>query len=168
MSSGENKFFFEEDPAEIVTGVTPTEQADVFGATLEELGISGAPDSMEPMAALVKRVEMKSQKNNLVLLEYGIVDKDYVLHITPVHPKRNLTDMTKLRAAIDQVIISLNKIIPFNIRVEIFLPRDDWEIKVLSFVVREGAQSWNLNPTELDTLIEGEILPTVADICNKQ
>ena len=166
MTSG-NKFFFEEDIEELSTGVTPIEQADFFNGVVGGLGVSGALDSMEPMEAQAKRLEMKDIKNNLVMVEYGIVDKDYVLHITPLHAKRNLTNDTKLRIAIEQTMIALNKIIPFDIQVEIHLPREDYEVKALSFVARGAAVAWNLSTTDLDNLITGEIVPALTTICNK-
>lgn len=165
MSSGKNKFFFEEDTEEISSGVTPQEQADVFGAALDGIGVSGFSDSMEPLEAITKRMEIKEIKNTLLHIEYGIVDKDYVLHITPIHPHRNFMDKTKMRRAIEETIILLNKVIPFDIKVEIHLPREDWEVKVLSFVARGGAEAWNLNTKDLDDLIELKLDQAITSIC---
>jgi len=166
VSSGDIKFFFEEDTAEVLSsGVSTKEQADIFGEVLEELGISGAPDSMEPMEATMKKMVLREMKTTLLHIEYGIVDKDYVLHITPVHPKRNFQGDAKLRLAIQEVILILNKIVPFDLKVSIHLPREDWEVKALSFVVRQGAVAWNLRTEELDTAVTEEVEPKLAALC---
>ena len=165
MTSG-NKFFFEEDAEDPISGVTHTEQADIFSDVLEGIGVSANIDSMEPMGAVAKRLEMHDIKNGLLHIEYGIVDQDYVIHLTPTHPKRNLSSDTKLRSSIEKTIMCLNKVVPFDLQVEIHLPRADWEIKVLSFIVRGAATAWNIDVSYLESIIIGEIGPELTAICN--
>lgn len=166
VSSGDNKFFFEEDTEEIISsGVSSEEQADIFGSSLEGMGVSGAPDSMEPISYEIKPMKVKEKKTNLLLIEYGVVDQDYVLHITPTHPKWNFTDNKKLRTAIETVVIILNQIVPFDLKVEIHLPKEDWEVKVISFVIRGAANAWNLELEPLDAIIEKEVDVKLASIC---
>lgn len=167
MTSGNSKFFFEEDSDDLSTGVNAEEQADIFGSGLEELGLSGGPDSMEPMDAVTVRMEMKEIKSTLLLINYGVTGKDYVLHVEPLHPQKNFTEEHKLRLAIDTIMIAFNKVVPFDIRVEIGLPREDYEVKVLTFIARGGAEAWNLNTEDLDKIIEGDLGQALSNVCMK-
>lgn len=163
-----NKFFFEEDAeSEQGTGVNFKEQADIFGDSLEQAGVKSTLGSMEPLKAEPARLEMKQITNPMVLLEYGIVDKDYVVHITPTNPQRNLQNEVKLRAAIETTILAMNKAVPFDLQVKIHLPQKDWDIKVLSFVITQGADAWNFDIPSFETTIIPDIHKKVSDICVK-
>jgi hypothetical protein len=103
----------------------------------------------------------------LLLIEHGVVANDYVLHITPVHPQRNLQNRNKLHAAIKEIILELNKVVPFDLRVDIHLPQEDWEVKATSFLVREAVNAWNFDLEAMDKITVPEIEKKVSDICVK-
>ena len=162
--SGENKFFFEEDPEG--GELTAKDQADIFGHLMSEVELTSAIESMEPMGVeLDGKIEMKTHSDNLITLEYGIVQDNYTLHITPIHQRRNLTSQNKLNEAIKSVILLMNQKVPFDLKVAIHLPQEDWEIKALSFVIEGGANAWNFNIPEFEELIIPEIFKSVSNIC---
>ena len=103
----------------------------------------------------------------MLLIEHGVVSNDYVLHITPTHPQRNLQAKNKLHAAIKEIITELNKVVPFDLRVDIHLPQEDWEVKATSFIVRGAADAWNFDRDAMDNVTIPSIEKKVADICVK-
>jgi len=165
---GENKFFFEEDSDTAgATGVSAEEQADIFGNILSESGVTSSIESMAPMVAQPVAMSTKKMENAVAVIEYGIVDKDYVLHITPVHPQRNLSADHKLNAALKAVVISLNEIVPFDLQVMIHPPQEDWKVKALSFVIKEGAEAWNFDREKFEDETVHDIAQKITDICVK-
>lgn len=163
-----NKFFFEEDSeAEQGSGVSLEEQADIFSDSVSQAGVSGKIDSMAPMKVEAAPVEVKQERTSLALVEFGVVDKNYAIHITPTHPQRNLKDHKKMRAAIEAAIIEMNRHVPPDLQVNIHLPQEDWDIKVLSFVVQGGAAAWNFDIAAFESEAVPVILKKVSDICAK-
>jgi hypothetical protein len=161
---GENKFFFEDDSED--SSSSAKDQADIFGAILEGVGINSHLESMAPMGVVPDgKVEMKSAKSQIVLIEYGIVQNNYAIHITPTHDKRNLSSDAKMGAAIKSIITEMNKKIPYELKVAIHLPQPDWEIKALSFVVEGGANAWNFDVAEFEAESIPAILKEVTQIC---
>lgn len=163
--NGNNKFFFEEDVTDIGSGVSTDEQADLFGEAMAEIGLNSGIDSMAPKSVEVITNDTHKRENQLLTIEYGIVGNDYVLHVTPRHPTRNLQAVSKLHAAIKEIIIELNKAVPFDLQVDIHLPQEDWEIKVTSFLVKNAANAWNFNREQLDNEVIPEIDRKVSTIC---
>lgn len=164
---GNNKFFFEEDVEEIGSGVTTDEQADIFGEAVAEMGITSPLDSMAPKNVELIQNDVNKIETPMLTIEYGIVGKDYVLHITPTHPQRNLQDGNKLNSAIKEIIYELNTVVPFDLRVDIHLPQPDWEVKATSFIVRDAANAWNFSREEMDNEVVPEIERKVSAICVK-
>lgn len=165
--SGENKFFFEEDVSSNGTGVSTGEQADLFGEAMSEMGIVSNLDSMAPKGVVLITNDVKEILNAVIKIEFGVVDRDYVVHITPTHPQRNLQDKKKLDAALRVVVIELNKIVPYDLRVDIHLPQEDWDIKVTSFVIREAGVAWNFDRVSVETQVIPVILEKLTEICVK-
>ena len=164
--SGENKFFFESDPEDQDGGsFTPEDQANIFGSIVSEIGLKSDIDSMAPMSAVPDKVEMKTKTDNLILLEYGIVQNNYTIHLTPIHQRRNLSDNNKLNDAIKTIVLLMNKMVPFDLKVSIHLPQEDWEIKALSFVIEGGADAWNFNVADFEETIIPEIFDKISKIC---
>jgi autotransporter translocation and assembly factor TamB len=164
---GENKFFFEEDSEEVSgAALNPEDEANIFGAIVSETGVSSQIESMEPITIMPDgKVEMKSQNTQIVLIEYGIVQDNYAIHITPTHDKRNLSSDKKLNQAIESTILEMNKKVPLDLKVAIHLPQADWEVKALSFVVQGGANAWNFDIQEFEKESIPEILKKVTSIC---
>jgi hypothetical protein len=160
---GENKFFFEDDSED--SSSSAKDQADVFGAILEEAGINSPIESMAPMGVVPDKVEMKSDKTQIVSIEYGIVKNNYAIHITPTHNKRNLSSDAKMSSAIKEIITEMNKKVPYELKVAIHLPQEDWEVKALSFVIEGGADAWNFDIKDFESESIPVILEKVTQIC---
>lgn len=164
---GKDTFFFEEDPAAgDDSGVTGEEQADTFLSVLAEGGIikdRSSLTSFDPMKAAAD-ADTKKTKTAMVEIEYGIVKGDYVIHVVPTHPHKNLKNQKLLEHAIRQTVLMLNKEIPGTLKVDIYLPRADFEIKATSYVVRDAADAWNFDATKVEALIPA-ILEQVGKIC---
>lgn len=164
----EDTFFFEEDTeGGLDTGVTGAEQADTFLSVLEGEGIikdRGPLTSFDQMKN-VSEADTKVTKTSLVEIEYGIVKGDYVIHITPIHPQKNLLKKNLLEAAVKQTVIILNKTIPPTLSVDIFLPRSDYEIKAMSYVIRQATDAWNFEVSKIETEAIPQILEQVGKIC---
>lgn len=167
MTAGKDRFFFEEDPeAGAESGLTWEEHTDAF---LNFLGDSGnikdkAGISLEPMQT---GVDMKTEHHitRLLDIEYGVVKSDYVIHITPIHPHKNLTAEAVLKKAVLAAIAILGQIIPTTLPVRVFLPRKDFEVKAISFVVVDGAEAWNLDHAEIKDKAVPELVEQIEKIC---
>lgn len=167
--SSKNKFFFEEDESAaadgVDTGVSYEEQADIFGSVVQEtVGSDILIGSMAPISATPDTYDMHTIQDALLRLEYGQVGDDIVLHITPVHPQRNLRDPIKLRKAIEETILTMNTIVPFDVMVRIVPPRDDWEVKMTSFIIEKGAIAWNLDKAALYACMP-DIHTKIKNVC---
>lgn len=165
----DDKFFFEEDPdAKGDSGITWSEHTTTFLSVLETEGVlrERKEISLDPM---MPQSEMQTQhlKTTLLDIEYGIVKDDYVLHVTPLHPRKNLTNTNLLSEAMRAMIVLLNAEVPTTLRVEIFKPRADWEIKATSFIIKEGATAWNLDRGKIESVIIPKIMEQVSAICMK-
>lgn len=164
------KFFFEEDTSvsgQEESGITWDEHADTFFNVLEGAGVTADKDSLAPKGVETERYKTTSKKTQLLELEYGIIKEDYVIHITPCHPHRNLTQRTALAEAVKACVFALNDIVPFDLKVRLHLPQDNWEIKAISFVIEGGADAWNLNRETLEQVTIPDIEAKVTAICMK-
>lgn len=175
--SGETKFFFEEDAAsdnsnqearsDIFSQETEDKLgfSDIFGQVVEEK--SGKKESMDGRSAMSMEIvsDLKEMRNSLLLIEYGTVGDDYVIHITPTHPTRNLQSDQKFSAALKKVVEEMNKHIPFDIRVDIHLPQKEWEIKATSFIARGAKTAWNVDIDDLNTKLIPVLFDGVTNIC---
>jgi hypothetical protein len=166
---GKEDLFFEEDPkAPEETKMTWEEHSDTFFGVLQGEGIvSNREDmSMAPMG-VVPEMSAKVQKNGVVEIEFGVVKDDYTVHITPIHPKKNLSNQALFKEALKEAVTILNGVVPPELKVDIFLPRPDWEIKATSFVVRGGATAWNLDHTRIEKATVPLLLEAVTAVCMK-
>ena len=162
-----DKFFFEEDPqAGEDSGLTWGEHAEAFMGALKEDGLAQSGLSLEPMDAQ-SDMDMTTVKNSLIELQYGTVGDDYVIHITPTHPQKNLKLKPLLDEAMKTTITILAAYVPVSLRVDIHPPQKDWEIKATSYLIRGGATAWNLDRAELESKALPEMIDKVGQICMK-
>jgi hypothetical protein len=160
-------FFFEEDPqAEGASGLTGKEHAEAFFSVLEQEGIIKDRQGVEAFDELKAQSEISTQteRTSLVEVEYGIVKADYVVHVTPIHPVRNLSQRPLFEQAVKQCVVLLSKAVPVSLRVDIYLPQPDWQIKATSFVIRDAADTWNFDAKAVEAAIP-DILEQVTKIC---
>jgi len=167
---GNNRFFFEEDPeAKEETGLTWGEHTNTFIDVLKKDGFIKEGDAAIALGDTLKAeadvVKTKHSKNSLLDIEFGIIQSNYAIHITPLHPHKNLTNPKALDRAVREAVIILNKIIPPNLQVDIFLPRADYELKAISFVIREGAEAWNLDAANLENIAIPQLMEQIGKVC---
>lgn len=164
----DDTFFFEEDTeGGLDTGVSGEEQADTFLSVLEEAGIlkGGSPlISFDPIKN-ASDADTKKINTTLLEIEYGTVKGDYVLHVTPTHPQKNLAKRQLLEAAIKQTVIILNNSVPPTLKVDIYLPRSDYEVKATSYIIRQAADAWNFDSNQIEAVVIPQVLEQVGKIC---
>ncbi len=81
------------------------------------------------------------ESHGMVDIEHGAnVDGDYIWHFMPKHHSKTFPeDLSKVY----QVLVTyLNKIIPESIKVDVYPPPKDWEIRLLTVVARKIKKSW--------------------------
>lgn len=159
------KFFFEQDAeATEETSASWQEHGDAFFNVLADTGVikEGSFD-MAPMQATPET--FTKVDNKVVQLEYGVVGDDYVLHVTPIHPKKNLAREDLYKQGLYHCIVALNTVVPYDLQVDIYKPQDDWQIKATSFLIRGGATAWNLDRDKIASDVIPLILKTVTEVC---
>jgi hypothetical protein len=163
MANSKPKFFFEADPAAKSPGLSWQEHAETFFSTLQDTGVvkESNLDLSEKTAAIDG--EMKTSSSKLVQIEYGTYQNNYAVHITPIHPARNLRSEDSVKQAVYVLAKTLNEHVPYSSTVNLFLPRPDWKVKVISAVILEGAKTWNLDIKKL----EREAIPKIMQEVEK-
>lgn len=160
------KFFFEPDDTEVTTN-------DGFFNALEAAGViqthansdqvqsflAGGERGAEPVAS------MKRSESRLVSIEYGTYHDNYAIHVTPTHAHKNLATDTQARQALKELVLIMNEYVPYTLQVELFLPRDDWKMKVISAVVKNAAAAWNFDAEKFDREAIPRIHAAVEAIC---
>lgn len=137
------KFFFEQEEED----TKPSEDKEFF-FMLKEAGIVQQPgDKPQDISA---DAVMKQVSTKLVAVEYGTYQDNYAVHVTPVHPRKNL-DESKVEDAIRQLILVMHEYVPQTLQVKIYPPRADWQMKVISFVIEGGATAWNFDVAEFES-----------------
>jgi len=103
---------------------------------------SGKTDSIK--AAVFTR-----QISGGVAIDHGFDGSDYVWHIEP-GPRR------QWKVTMDRVIYAIAKtmhgVIPDNVKVNIFKPYLDWEVKVVTFKAHGLGDCWNVTPKDITDL----------------
>jgi len=158
------KFFFEADEPNSEYSLTSEEHANTFFSTLQSAGIiqdSPLEDFEEKKVAADAAMSKKESK--VLLMEYGTYQDNYAVHVTPIHAKKNLETPQQIKQALYHLASILNEYVPHEVQVNLFLPRDDWQMKVVSAVVLNGANVWNFDKKRL----EEEGIPRIFDAIEK-
>lgn len=113
------------------------------------------------------RGQMKKMATGVLEIEYGTYDNDYSIHITPVHEKKNLRNDVHVEEALKAAILALVPHVPQSVHVDIFPPRPDWKMKVISFVLRDGINAWNLDIKQLEEVAIPAIFNAVQEVILK-
>ena len=166
-----DKFFFEEDPeSEKDSGISWEEHTDTFLSVLKKEGyLQDLPfDKLSlgsEMKAEADRNETKHVTSSLLDIEFGVIQSNYVLHITPVHAQKNLSKPALLNEAVKTAVILMNQVIPANLDVKIFMPRVDYPVKAVTFSIAGGGEAWNFDQTQLETEVVPKMLEQIGKIC---
>jgi len=160
------KFFFESDPAaeKPWDNLPPPEHADTFFSTLQSAGIiQDAPMEDMEEKKVAATASMKMVESKVLTLEYGTYQNNYAIHLTPIHPRKNLENDQDVKQAMYYLASILNEYVPHEVQVNLFLPRPDWKMKVVSAVVQNGATVWNFDRKRL----EEEGIPRIFEAVEK-
>ena len=144
------KFFFETDSSSEEYALSSQEHADTFFSTLKSSGIiHDSPDNLDEQQVTAD-AQMQRMEGPVLHIEYGTYQENYAIHLTPVHPQRNIRDDAMVRQVLLETVPILNDYVPQSLRVDIHPPRTDWKLKVISFVINGAAKSWALNTAQLE------------------
>lgn len=160
------KFFFEPDTqAGHDSGLTTEEHADTFFSTLVDAGIikDSADDDFETKTAEAQAF-MRRLESSLLQLDFGTYQDNYAIHITPIHPKKNLSTDLLVKRALKELVLVMNEYVPYTCQVNLFLPRSEWKMKVISAVVVGGATAWNFDQTKFDDEAAPKIFKAVEKV----
>lgn len=152
------KFFFEEDKQDQTQALPADEHASSFFSTLQAAGIiqeAVGEDLKE------KKIEadasMNKMENKVLCVEYGTYQNTYAIHITPVHPQKNLKTDKEVEKAVWELVKIMKLYVPQSVHIDLFLPRKDWKMKVISAVIKDWEKDWAFDVNKL----EGEGIPTL-------
>ena len=143
------KFFFEADPAATEPGLSWKEHAETFFNVLRDTGVIQTSESME-QKGVTASASMQVKSSKVLQVEFGTYQDNYAVHVTPIHPVKNIRTDGQMKAALFLLVKILNDYVPYNLQVNIHMPRADWKIKVVSAVVQGGATSWNFDRERLE------------------
>jgi hypothetical protein len=160
------KFFFEPDEAQ-------APQNDSFFDALESAGViqtsvnsnqvqsflNGGEQEAESLAS------MKRLDSRVLSVEYGTYRDNYAIHLTPIHPQKNLATDAHVRLALKELVLIMNEYVPYTLQVELFMPRDDWKMKVISAVIKNAAGAWNFDSEKFDLEAIPRIHAAVEAVC---
>lgn len=145
------KFFFEPDLSTDDSGLSNQENANTFFSALKDSGvIQEAPLEDLEMKRTEVLASMKKMENKYLSIEFGVYQDNYAVHVTPVNSYKNLTNDVMVKRACTELATILNEYVPYTLRVDLYLPRAEWKLKVISAVVLGGATAWNFDPGKLE------------------
>lgn len=146
------KFFFEEDPqADAESSLTSAEHSDMFFNTLKEVANVQEHQGNElEEKQFSSLAAMKKMESKVLTMEYGTYEDNYAIHVTPIHPTVNLKTEKMVEAAMKAMVVEMNTYVPYDLQVNLWFPRPDWKLKVLSAVVEGGATAWNFDRQKLE------------------
>lgn len=114
-----------------------------FFFLLQEAGVVQQPgDKPQDVASDAK---MQTVSSRLISVEYGTYQENYAIHLTPVHPVKNLSTEQKVYEAMRELVLIMNEFVPQTLQVKLHPPRADWQVKVISAVIENGATAWNFD-----------------------
>lgn len=162
MSS--SKFFFEEDTSIHVE--QPAQESVTEDKTfVEQLKAAGVIKETSAPEYVSGDASMKKYQSKLLLIEYGKYRGNYAVHLTPVHPRKNLATDRQVEMAVRELAIHMNKVVPPTMNVDLFLPQAGWSVKVISAVVIDGADAWNFQIDKFENEEIQSLAKAVEKIC---
>lgn len=135
------KFFFEGEESSIEKPEDSKEKEFFF--LLQEAGVVQQPGD-EP-EAVSSDAKMKNVASRLLDIEYGTYKDTYAVHLTAIHPAKNLSTEQKVYEAMRELVLIMNEFVPQTLQVKLHPPRADWQVKVISAVIEGGATAWNFD-----------------------
>ena len=153
------KFFFDDEP----DPQTVADNEEFFSTLVNQGTVVQAKIDLSEKQIDVQ-ASMKKIGSQLVTVEFGVYQENYAIHITPIHPQRNIVNDPMLKKALRRVVVVLNEFVPYTLSVQLHLPREDWKMKVVSVVIAGGATAWNLDTDKLEVDCMPRILQAVEDV----
>jgi hypothetical protein len=126
---------------------------ETAGEALTQLS-STKPGRVSPSDALI------TERRGRVEIQYGWVESDYVWHFTPT------TNSGGWGVSADRVLYliaqTMNAVIPKTVKVDVFKPMLEWEIKAISFKALNLKMTWNVSEEDIKSLTD-----TLFDVLSK-
>lgn len=104
---------------------------------------SGKPDG-------VSVPNLLEQISGFISITHGWDKDDYVWHMVPVRATR--TWKVSLPRVLYAIIKTMNETIPQNVKVDIFPPYSDWDIKEITFKAYGLNYVWQIGKKEISSL----------------
>lgn len=136
-----------EDVEQFFEAISQNVSEDLFPGAPKESSrklISGKPDAVKGPKNLSQEV------SGFVRIWSGWHDDAFVWHIEPAQIRRpwKVSDERVMYA----VAQTMNKVIPKRIKVDIWKPQRDWEIKTFTFKAQEIRLEWSIQEEDLQRL----------------
>lgn len=130
---------------------TPEEEVQTFMDIIKEsvsehddnASGKGLEEVINGNVAQIGLADLLTQKSGWVQIGHGWHGDDYVWHICPSHPKKPWQVSTeRVCYAVAQ---TMNKVVPQETEVKIWLPYAEWEIKEITFKAIDLKKCWNVD-----------------------
>lgn len=97
----------------------------------------------------VRAAVLKTQRSGNVVIEYGWDGDDHVWHLQPAERRHWSVSTDRVIVAIAR---TMNTVIPQRIKVNIFEPYLDWDVKSITFKAHDLHSCWNVKEQDLARL----------------
>lgn len=112
-------------------------------------GLSGVDWAKRGGTERIAAFVPQTQQSGGILIQHGWNGTDYVWNIEPA-PRR------RWKVSLDRVIYAvaktMNQTVPPNVRVNIFRPARDWEVKILTFRAYGLGECWNVRKRDVEEM----------------
>lgn len=134
----EMETFFDAIQGAMGEGVSPA-AVDTFRKI-----VSGKPDRISVQKSLTEEI------SGFIRIFRGWHNEDYVWHIEPAAIRR--TWKVPFERVLFAIAQTMNKVVPTSVEVKIWLPRNDWELKTITFKAIRLKDEWSIGENDLDAL----------------
>jgi hypothetical protein len=116
-----------------------------------DISQGGFDEVMSGKAQQVAIPEFITQESGLLVFEHGWLQEDYIYHLQPRRGKDWRVSPERVTFAIAK---TLDTVIPRTMRVNIYPPYEDWEIKAYTVKVLGLRAAWQVPPSDITRLTE--------------
>jgi len=129
---------------------------DIMDGAIQESGSELRPEKTDisrirkGKAEAVSAPRFVEQTSGWVTISHGWDGADYVWHIAPARTSK--TWKVSLQRVLYAIIKTMNDTIPQSVKVDIFPPYSDWDIKEITFKAYGLDYTWQIGKKELNAL----------------
>lgn len=130
---------------------TPEEDVSTFADVLKENQVGLDWGEKDAEAFRVEAPQLVAQISGLIQITHGWDKDTFVLHIEPYHPRRPwAVSENRVMFAIAR---TMNKYIPSEVKVDMYPPMQDWEIKAYTFKAIDLKKAWNFQESDTEKIV---------------